>query len=165
MLKAKYAKFSADRGVITMKIGSQVYVKGSAEAVALYIKAFGAVLDYHVQNDDGSFYHAELFSDGEFFLAVSEAFVNTPEGLAQVGELLRAVSSTSAVWPAALPTMQFGVDFKDESGVLNAFEVLKPGATVTLPVGRLPWSDCCASLVDKFGVSWYFTIPQHKPEE
>jgi PhnB protein len=128
-----------------MKIGSQVYVRGSAEAVRLYLKAFGLTLEYHVLNDDGSFFHAELFSDGEFFLAVSEASTDVPAGF--------------------IPPMQFGVEFKDEAGVLNAFELLKPGAAITLPVGRLPWSDCCASLVDSFGVNWYLTVPQHKPEE
>lgn len=93
-----------------MKIGSQVYVKGSAE----------------------------------FFLAVSQSDKAIPAGV-------------------ILP-MQFCVEFGDESSVLNAFEVLKPNAIITLPVGKLPWSDYCASLVDKFGVSWYLTIPQHKPE-
>ncbi len=152
-----------------MKIGSQVYVKSSAEAVGLYQKAFGLTLGYHVKNDDGSFFHAELLSDDEFFLAVSEASTDSPDGFtppAQYEELLNAVDEAAGVRPAGnIPPMQFGVEFKDESGVLNAFELLKPGATITLPVGRLPWSDCCAGLVDKFGVSWYLSVPQHKPEE
>ncbi len=151
-----------------MKIGCQVYVKDSASAVELYLKAFGATLEYHVLNEDRSFFHAELFLDGEFFLAVSEASVDTPEGgkpSAPYEELLSAVSKATAVRPPDIPPMQFGVEFKDEVGVLNAFEVLKPGATVTLPLSRLPWSDCCAGLVDQFGVSWYLSVPQHKPEE
>ena len=151
-----------------MKIGSQVYVKSSAEAVELYQKAFGLTLVYHVKNDDGSFFHAELLSDDEFFLAVSEASTDTPGFTppAQYKELLNAVDEAAGVRPAGnIPPMQFGVEFKDEAGVLNAFELLKPGATITFPVGQLPWSDCCASLVDRFGVSWYLSVPQHKPEE
>ena len=151
-----------------MKIGCQVYIKGSARAVELYLKAFGATLRYHVLNEDGSFFHAELFSDGEFFLAVSEASVDTPEDFmpsTPYGEFLTRVRTASTVCPAAIPSMRFGVEFKDEASVLSAFEVLKPGATVTLPLGRLPWSDCCAGLVDQFGVSWYLSVPQHKPEE
>lgn len=128
-----------------MKISSQVYVKGSAEAVALYSKAFGAVLDYHVLNADGSFFHSELFVRGEFLLAVSEADFGVSAG--------------------GVPSMQFCVEFEDEKGVLDAFEILKADAKVTQPIGRLPWSDCCASFVDKFGVNWYLTIPQHKPED
>ena len=77
-----------------MKIGSQVYIKGSAEAVELYQKAFGATLEYNVRNVDGSFFHAELFVDEDFFLAVSE----TDTG------------SSSDV----IPPMQFGVEFEDE---------------------------------------------------
>jgi uncharacterized glyoxalase superfamily protein PhnB len=61
--------------------------------------------------------------------------------------------------------MLFSVEFKDERGVINAFEVLKADANITLPIGRLPWSDCSASLVDKFRINWYLTIPQHRPEE
>ena len=151
-----------------MKIGSQVYVKGSAEAVGLYKRAFGAVLEYHVLNADGSFFHAELRVDGELFLAVSESSDSLPEGFfppTQYGELLLAVDKSAAAGPAGIiPPMQFGVEFKDEEGVLKAFEVLKSGAVITMPVGRLPWSDCCASLVDRFGVNWYLTVPQHKPE-
>ena len=128
-----------------MKIVSQVYVKGSAEAVELYKKAFGVTLGYHVLNAEGSFFHAELLCDGEFFLAVSEAANSSAEGV--------------------IPPMQFCVEFKDAIGVACAVEILKPGGDVTLPMGNLPWSDCCASLVDKFGVNWYLTIPQHKPEE
>ena len=128
-----------------MKIGTQVYLKGSVEAVELYQKAFGATLAYNVKNVDGSFFHAELFVDGEIFLAVSETDHDSPPGI--------------------IPPMQFGVEFEDEQGVLNAFEVLKTDANITLPLGKLPWSDFCASLVDKFGVYWYLSIPQHKPNE
>lgn len=128
-----------------MKIGPQVYLKGSAEAVELYQEAFGATLEYNVKNADGSYFHAELFVDGEFFLAVSETDNGSSAGI--------------------IPLMQFGVEFEDETGVVNAFEVLKTGANITLPLGKLPWSDLCASLVDKFGVNWYLTIPQHKPNE
>ena len=149
-----------------MKIGSQVYVKGSAKAVQLYKEAFGATLEYHVKNDDGSFFHAELFSDGEFFLAVSEASTGTPAGFTPptpYEKLLDTVSNASSFRPTAVPPMQFGVEFKDEKAVVNAFEILKTGATITMPLGRLPWSDCCASLVDQFGVNWYLSIPQHRP--
>ncbi len=150
-----------------MKIGSQVYVKGSAEAVALYQRAFGVTLGYHVLNEDGSFFHSELMSDEDFFLAVSEATTTVPEGYAppeHYGRLLSDLERSKAVGRAGIiPTMQFGAEFPDESGVLNAFEVLKPGAQITMPVGRLPWSDCCASLIDKFGVNWYLTGPQHPP--
>jgi PhnB protein len=50
----------------------QVYVKGSREAVELYLKAFDATLGYNVKSPDGTFYHSELDICGHT-LAVAEA--------------------------------------------------------------------------------------------
>lgn len=40
-----------------MKLGFQIYLSGSNEAVELYRRAFGAELGYN--NPDGTFMHAE----------------------------------------------------------------------------------------------------------
>ena len=50
----------------------QVYVKGSGEAVKLYLKAFNATLGFNVKNSDDTFYHSELDICGDT-LAVDEA--------------------------------------------------------------------------------------------
>ncbi|MHB8063266.1 MAG: VOC family protein [Ruminiclostridium sp.] len=50
----------------------QVYVKGSAEAVQLYQKAFDATLVSEYKNDDGSYMHAEIDVFGQI-LALSES--------------------------------------------------------------------------------------------
>lgn len=36
----------------------------------------------------------------------------------------------------------------------NAYEVLKDGATIQIPIGPCDYSPCMFSLVDKFGVYW-----------
>lgn len=50
----------------------QVYIKGSGEAVELYLKAFNATLGFNVKSSDDTFYHSELDICGHT-LAVSEA--------------------------------------------------------------------------------------------
>ena len=49
----------------------QVYVKGSAEAVELYQKAFNTTLGYNVVHEDGTFYHSELNVYGQI-ISVAE---------------------------------------------------------------------------------------------
>jgi PhnB protein len=136
-----------------MEIGIQVYVHKSADAVALYQQAFNAQLGYHVRNTDGSFFHAELEVDGRSFLAVSEAD-------ATVGRLV-----LESVSPQLYPPMNFGVTLADAAAVQQAFDVLAEGGAVLLPVSQLPWSECAANVVDRFGVFWYLSVLQHRPDD
>jgi uncharacterized glyoxalase superfamily protein PhnB len=53
----------------------------------------------------------------------------------------------------------------NEEAVRKAYAVLSESAAVCTPLRVLPWSDCCADLVDRFGVYWYLTVPQHRPAE
>jgi PhnB protein len=130
-----------------MEIGVQAYVKGSADAVELYKRAFGVELGYHVRNSEGGFFHAELERNGRPFLAVSE-----------VGkDFIMDVT-------AKYPNMSFGVVLDDEEAVRRAYGALSEGAPICTPLRTLPWSDLCADVVDRFGVYWYLTVPQHKPE-
>lgn len=131
-----------------MEIGIQAYVKGSMDAVELYKKAFGAELGYNVLNSDGSYYHAELMRSGKIFLAVSE-----------IGE-----NFNTDVIPK-YPNMNFGIVLNNEEAVRKAYSVLSEGASICTPLRALPWSDLCADVVDRFGVYWYITVPQHRPAE
>ena len=125
-------------------IGVGLYVKNSVEAVELYQKAFGMELGYHVKNADGAYFHAELYQDGEEALAVVEAAADECPGNQAV---------------------QLGVTLANEAEVRRAFELLREGGRVMTPVGPLPWSPCAASVLDRFGVWWYLSMPQHRPPE
>lgn len=125
-----------------MKIGVGLYVKGSAEAVELYKAAFGVELGYHVKNPDGSFYHSELCLDGVELFDVVE----------RTGEAARE------------RVAQLGFEFEDEAGVRRAFDLLKEGGEVDMPVRELPWSPCAASVIDRFGVWWYLSAHSHYPD-
>ena len=129
-----------------MKVGLQVYLQGSLEAVAFYQRAFGATLGTHVFHPDGTYLHAELMVDGELLMALSEA----NNQIASDGRM--AYSATT------YPAMNFTVNLKSEHAVENAYEVLKENANILYPLGSLPWSARCANLVDRFGVFWYISV-------
>lgn len=120
-----------------------VYVKKSAEAVELYQQVFGLELGYHVKNPDGSFYHSELLRNGECFLSVVEASKdNADESLVQIG-----------------------YEFDSAEEVKLAYDLLKEGGRIDMPIGELPWSPCAASIVDRFGIWWYLSSASHRPPE
>ena len=131
-----------------MEIGIQVYAKGSVEAVEFYQRAFEASLGYNVKHPDGTYLHAELIMNGRSFLAVGEAGDNFVRD----------------VFPK-YPAMSFGMVLDNEEAVRKAYDVLSENAAVCTPLRVQPWSDCCADLVDRFGVYWYLTVPQHRPAD
>lgn len=111
----------------------QIYVKGSAEAVEFYRKAFDAVILGLYPDDSGGYMHSELDVHGQV-IAVSELRDETAAG----------------------NTMQFCFHFGEggEEKVRKAYGILKEGAVITDPVGPCDYSPCMFSLTDKFGVSW-----------
>ena len=111
----------------------QVWVKGSMEAVELYRKAFNAQILCAYPDGHGGYAHSELNAHGQI-IAVSELTDHVAAG----------------------NTMQFCFHFGDggEEHVRNAYEYLKNGAKIDVPIGPCDYSPCMFSLVDKFGVFW-----------
>lgn len=111
----------------------QMYVKGSAEAVELYQRAFDAEILGLYPDENGGYMHSELNAYGQI-LAVSEL----KSGL------------------SAGNTMQFCFHFGEggEEHVRHAYEVLKECACIDHPLGPCEYSPCMFSLTDKFGVCW-----------
>ncbi|HHW72946.1 MAG TPA: VOC family protein [Firmicutes bacterium] len=133
-----------------MNIGIGVYAKKSREAVELYCDAFGLELGYHVLNEDGNYFHSELLKDGEPFLAVAEANdKDLPNGM-----------DLSYVNPVELG---YTVESRDEFE--RVFQMLRQDGRVVLDPCELPWSPLATIVMDKFGVRWYITLPQHRPED
>ena len=130
-----------------MNLGATLYIKNTTEAVALYSEAFGLTLGYHEKFPDGTFMHASLLRDGQEIFAVSESHNDN---------LVRIMLSSSL--EGSRPTMSYGINFEREEEVKKAYEMLAKGGTVLFPLGALPWSSCCAEVVDKFGVYWYITV-------
>jgi len=130
-----------------MKLGSTLYINNTAAAVVFYQNAFDLTLGYHVKNPDGTMMHAELCRDGREIFAVSESR-NDPLVKLMLASKLKE----------SRPTMCLGITFDNAAEVKTAYDVLAKEGTVLFPLGSLPWSDCCAEVVDKYGVCWYLTI-------
>lgn len=125
-----------------MTLGTSLYVKNSVEAVELYMKVFGLDLGYHVMNPDGTYFHSELYKNGE--------------------QMLSVVESSN---PCTEHTIQLCIEFGSEDEVRQAYALLSEGGTIDLPIGPLPWSPCAASVIDRFGVWWYLSTCSHQPPE
>lgn len=55
--------------------------------------------------------------------------------------------------------MTFNVfEMGSEEAVHCAFQVLRDGGVVIEPIHELPWSKCCAIVIDKYGVCWWISI-------
>ena len=128
-----------------MRIGPQVYVRGSIEAAELYCKAFNAEISFQIKNEEDpaniQYAHCELSVDGEVFLALSEA---PPE----------CDTSPKTAWQ----TMAFNVCLGNEAAVRRAFEALSEGGTVIDGPGPCDWNAFCSNLIDKYGVFWWIAI-------
>lgn len=130
-----------------MKLGATLYIKNTLEAVEIYKEAFGMALGYHEKFSNGTFMHAVLLKDGVEIFAVSESQNET-----FVDIMLKSSSNE------ARPTMSYELNFDSEEEVKRAYDKLSKYGTVLMPIGSLPWSACCAEVVDQFGVYWYITV-------
>lgn len=130
-----------------MKLGATLYIKNTVEAVEFYKEAFGMTLGYNEKFPDGTFMHAVLLRDGHEVFAVSESQNDT---------FVNIMLSSSL--KEARPTMSYGITFDNEDEVKKAYTMLAEGGKVLFPLGSLPWSSCCADVVDKYGVYWHITV-------
>ena len=128
-----------------MKNYNQVYVRNSFEAAAMYCDAFGAEITREFRNAENTAYeHYELSVNGEGFLALAEA-ANPCD--------IRIVHKYK--WE----TMTFNVfEMGSEAAVAHAFDVLSRGGVVLEQIHAVPWSPCCATIIDRFGVCWWISI-------
>lgn len=128
-----------------MKNYTQVYVKNSFEAAKMYCNAFGAEITRAFRNAENTAYeHCELSVNGEGFLALAEA---------------KNPCDISVVHKNKWETMTFNVfEMGTEEAVHHAFQVLSAGGVVIKPIGAVPWSKCCATVLDRYGVCWWISI-------
>lgn len=45
-----------------------------------------------------------------------------------------------------------------EEAVYNAFQVLSEDGVVIEAIHEHPWSTCCATIIDEYGVCWWISI-------
>lgn len=128
-----------------MKNYTQVYVKNSMEAAKTYCEAFGAEITCEIKNGSGTAYeHCELSVNGEGFLAIGEA---------------QNPCDVDLVHKMRWETMTFNVfEMGTEESVQHALDVLRDGGVVIEEIHELPWSKCCATVIDRYGVCWWISI-------
>lgn len=128
-----------------MKCYTQVYVMNSIQAAKTYCRAFGAEVSLAMPNADHTAYeHSELSVNGEPILAVAEA--SEPYDV-------------DAIHRMRLQTMTFNAfELGSEEAVRRAFDVLSEGGVVLEEIHSLPWSCCCATVIDRYGVCWWISI-------
>lgn len=133
-----------------MSLGVGIYAKNSKEAVELYCNTFGLELGYHVLNEDGNYFHSELLKDGSPFLAVAEANdTNLPNGM--------SLSYDNPV--------EMGYTVMSEDEFYRIYSILKEEGKMITNICSFPWSPLATVVMDKFGVRWYITLPQHRPAD
>ncbi len=118
-------------------LGVGIAAKSNVEAVELYTKVFGLELGFSARFPDGTYQHASLQKDGK--------------------EVFSVVSLTHDFDPEK-QIISFGVYFDPEAEVREAFELLSEGGNVKEPIGSLPWSPYCASVIDRFGITWFISV-------
>lgn len=59
--------------------------------------------------------------------------------------------------------MGYTVESKEEFE--HVYAILKVEGNVIMDICKLPWSPMAATIIDKFGVRWYITLPQYRPED
>ena len=128
-----------------MKCYTQVYVMNSIEAVETYCKAFGAKVTFEIKNDAQTAYeHCELSVDSEPILAVAE----TPKSY-----------DVNVIHQLKWQTMTFNAfELGSADVVKNAYDVLSEGGVILEEIHEVPWSKCCATIIDKYGVCWWIAI-------
>lgn len=133
-----------------MRSGCQIYVKGSAEAVALYQKAFNLTIDpdmKHMADDGITYIHASLVSGKNEIIAVGEDTANWCD---------------HETADQKCPLMAFNVcDLGTREAVDHAYSVLSEEARINFspngpacPFWDEDGNEYGFDLVDKFGVRW-----------
>lgn len=122
--------------------GVGIAVKGNVEAVEFYKKVFGLELGNYVKFPEGHPYygeyqHAELWKDGKHVFDVSS--------------LTHDFNSKKQI-------ISFGAYFDNEDEVRQAFTLLSESGVVIDPLGAMPWSQFCATVIDKYGITWWISV-------
>lgn len=111
-------------------------IKGAAEAIEFYQKAFGAVESYRLPSPDGTVMHAE-FKIGDSVIMISDEFPDW--GCLSPG----TVGGCPTTFMIYVPD----VDAAYEKAV-------KAGATARTPVANQFWGDRSGALTDPYGYKW-----------
>lgn len=111
-------------------------VRGAADAIAFYGKAFGAKEKMRMAAPDGTVMHAEL---------------KIGDSMVMLGDEVPQMGATAPQTVGGTPVLVFLYVKNVDEWVARAASA---GATVTMPPTNMFWGDRYAKLVDPFGHQW-----------
>ena len=126
--------------------GVGIAVHSIEEAVEFYTEALGLELKdrYHFPEGHphcGRLMHAEMGKGDKTFFAI---------GLLQ---------DYQCGFDPKKQVIGFGAHFHTEAELRATFDALSDGGIVTEPFGTVhSWTPCCATVIDKYGVSWWISL-------
>ena len=126
------------------RVPPHLIVKGAAQAIEFYRKAFGAVEEARLPAPDGRIMHAMVRIHGDAVMLVDEM----PEWGALGPKSLKGSPVTLHVYVEDV-----------DAAVQRAVDA---GAKVTMPVADMFWGDRYGKLEDPFGHQW--SLATHKRE-
>jgi PhnB protein len=131
--------------VPNMAVISHLVVKGAAEAIAFYTKAFGAVELMRMPAEDGQrLMHAQIrIGDATLFLCD-----DFPEYCGGKSRHPLALGGSSVTLHQYVPNCDAALA-----------QAAAAGATITMPAQDMFWGDRYGCVVDPFGHEWSFATP------
>jgi len=118
-------------------------IKGAAEAIEFYKKAFGAKEINRMPGPTGGIMHAEL-KIGDSMLYLSEEFPGMTKS------------------PKALGGSPVGIHIYVDNVDAAFNQAVSAGATVKMPLADMFWGDRFGKLTDPYGHEW--SLAQHKED-
>ena len=115
-------------------------------AVEFYTKVFGFELkgiDLFPEGNPncGKYMHAEMWKDGKCLFGI------------------QGLSESERDFDPEKQIIKFGAWFDNESELREVFDSLSDGRIVKDPFGTVEsWSSCCATVIDKYGITWWISI-------
>ena len=133
------------RPIVRQSVVAHLVVKGGADAIAFYVKAFGAHEMFRMPSPDGRLMHATMaVGNSQFYLC--DEFPEHP-------------GSKSPATLGGTPVAIFlNVDDVDASYM----QAIAAGAVELMPPADMFWGDRYAQVVDPFGHHWSMAAPVEK---
>ena len=125
-------------------------------------------MDIDLNDLAGTIKTLHALSEGEkkffsaYFKNVDLEQFETEELALQVSDIIECLQAVDDTVKTELGSGFFveisNFEMETEEVVYNAFQVLSDGGVIIEPIGELPWSKCCATIIDKYGVCWWISI-------
>jgi PhnB protein len=136
--------------MFAMIITPYLYFNGDcAEAIELYKKAFGGESRIMRYKD------APPSESGAVPPGVDELVMHG--ALEFKDQMLYLCDGTPDMKTSFGDALQIHANMDSPEAAQKAYDILKEGGTVTMPLEKVFWAELFSSLTDKFGVNWMIT--------